>query len=531
MRFKYHSIILMSLICIAPNISMADKISHNINPNNWGITSDDLNILRKYELSKKAGGCERINEFEAAANKNDAIANLLSGICYDDGIKVQASTKKARQYYQKAADLNSAEGMSALVGFYLNGFGGSKDKDKAIQYLNTAASLGSVKAKIKLANWLINGENFAKDEARGMKILGELSDSGNRVAQNIYANMLLQGKNGQHNDKLAFELLEKSSAQGEVPATLSLAYAYLSGDILEKDIEKSKAFFKQAVATNDPYALQYYGSELMKGAEGNNKRETGAQMLKEAGEMGLSDARIYYAQYLTTLNDKDKTAQALEILNKELKNENTQAMNVISEFYYFGKILPQDKNKAISLLKKSIEKGNTEALAYLAATLIRNKGDKKSVSEGLGILKAEAEKSNIDAKVIYAKILLEGEIVKKNPVLAEKLLLSAASEFDRNAMFTLGTYYYNKPEKSAKAKGIHWLELGSNYLDNNSMFYYGKILLKEHKTFEEYEKGLDLINKVALTKTINGQGAREILLQIKTGKCRREKNYEECLEI
>lgn len=531
MRFKYYSVVFMPLICIAPSISIADTNSQNINSNNWGITSDDFNILRKYDLSKKAGGCERISEFEAAANKNDVIANILSGICYDDGIKVQASTKKARQYYQKAADLNSAEGMGELVDFYLYGFGGPKDKDKAIQYLNNAVSLGSVKAKIKLAHWLIEGKNIAKDEARGMKIFGDLSDSGDRVAQNIYANMLLQGKNGQRNDKLAFELLEKSSSQGEVPATLSLAYTYLSGDIMEKDIEKSTAYFKQAVATNDPYALKFYGLELIKGADGNNKKETGAQMLKQAGEMGLSDARIYYAQYLTTLNDKDKTAQALEILNNEIKNENTQAMNVMSEFYYFGKMLPQDKNKAILLLKKSIEKGNTEALAYLASTLIRNKDDKKSVSEGLEILKAEVEKSNIDAQVFYAKILLNGEIVEKNPVLAEKLLLSAANEFDRNAMFTLGTYYYNKPEKSSKAKGIHWLELGSNYLDNNSMFYYGKILLKEHKTFEEYEKGLDLINKVALTKTINGQKARDILLQIKTGKCRREKNYEECVEI
>ena len=82
--------------------------------NNWNLNETDFNQLYDWDLVEKAGGCKRTSEYVDAAKKNDAVANLLAGICHRRGLNATYSTKMAREYYKKASDLGLAYALSLI---------------------------------------------------------------------------------------------------------------------------------------------------------------------------------------------------------------------------------------------------------------------------------------------------------------------------------------------------------------------------------------------------------------------------------
>ncbi|GAA9327389.1 hypothetical protein BTM402_02150 [Helicobacter pylori] len=84
--------------------------------------------------------------FEKACDLNDGGGCGALGDLYDDGKGVEKNLTKAAQFYSKACDLKDGWGCSFLGGLYYNGDGVKQDSKKAVALFEKACKLGYKKA-------------------------------------------------------------------------------------------------------------------------------------------------------------------------------------------------------------------------------------------------------------------------------------------------------------------------------------------------------------------------------------------------
>ncbi|WP_441730114.1 tetratricopeptide repeat protein [Helicobacter pylori] len=84
--------------------------------------------------------------FEKACDLNNGGGCNGLGVLYKDGQGVEKNLIKAAQLYSKACDLNNGEGCGALGGLYYNGDGVKQDSKKAAALFEKACKLGYKKA-------------------------------------------------------------------------------------------------------------------------------------------------------------------------------------------------------------------------------------------------------------------------------------------------------------------------------------------------------------------------------------------------
>lgn len=89
-----------------------------------------------------------------ASSKGYAGAQNTLAVCYEFGIGVAKDTKKAIEWYSKAASQNNAVAMKNLGKLYCE----MKDEKNALIWLNKAVELGNEEAKDILAKMSTNEE-------------------------------------------------------------------------------------------------------------------------------------------------------------------------------------------------------------------------------------------------------------------------------------------------------------------------------------------------------------------------------------
>ena len=88
----------------------------------------------------------KYNTAAISLDKTNVKPYLYLGFCYLTGKGVKLDYSKAFEYYQRAANLNSPEGIYYLALCYENGYGVSYNHDTAVNYFKKAADLGNEKA-------------------------------------------------------------------------------------------------------------------------------------------------------------------------------------------------------------------------------------------------------------------------------------------------------------------------------------------------------------------------------------------------
>ncbi|GAB5361915.1 hypothetical protein AAMO2058_000753900 [Amorphochlora amoebiformis] len=103
-------------------------------------------------LTKRERCIEALKLYEKAGDKHEIGEALnCAGVMYEEGHGVEADEKRARYFYERAAQNGSGDGMVNLSIFYEFGKGGlKKDKKMALELLEKASLLGSFQAKVKM---------------------------------------------------------------------------------------------------------------------------------------------------------------------------------------------------------------------------------------------------------------------------------------------------------------------------------------------------------------------------------------------
>ncbi|MCL1985376.1 MAG: sel1 repeat family protein [Betaproteobacteria bacterium] len=161
--------------------------------------------------------------WEAGEKAGDLDCTVALGTyIYSAGRGAPQSDRKAFDQYMKAAQKNSAEGMSIVGSCYLYGMGVEKNKDKGIEWLTKAAHAGHVTASAELGDLYADGDIVKKDVKQAAKWHLKAAQEGHPQSQLYIGRAYMTGNGVNQDNAAAKEWLEKALAGGEDSAKVLL---------------------------------------------------------------------------------------------------------------------------------------------------------------------------------------------------------------------------------------------------------------------------------------------------------------------
>ncbi len=277
-----------------------------------------LNIIGISEPEKENATIS-IDELKTKAAQGDITAQLDLGYMYLYGLNgLDIDYKQALDYYQTAAEKNSAAAYNNLGSLYFNGIGVDVDYAKAITYFDKAAALGSDDAAVNLA----------------IIYLG--SDTKNKTQKDL--------------DK-ALQLLIQAEKNNNI-AKYILGYSYLKGFLVKKDYNKAFAMIKAAADDNYDEAQLVLSDFYINGWSTPKNYNLAVKYLTKASEQGnagamsklgdiYSEGKIYtrdikkaHIQYnLASVFGQKSAAQKRDDLETKIKIEDLLSVQAAAEDY------------------------------------------------------------------------------------------------------------------------------------------------------------------------------------------------------
>ena len=155
-----------------------------------------------------------------AAQRNDAVAQMIVGTMYADGLGVARDSTEALHWLQKSADQNLPLAKANLGVVYENGRGVPMDITEAVKRFREAADQNS---------------------AMGQAYLGDLYH---------------QGRGVQRDDVNAARLYRLSADQNFAHAQTNLGTMYEKGCGVERDLNEAAKWYRLAAAQGDANAIE-----------------------------------------------------------------------------------------------------------------------------------------------------------------------------------------------------------------------------------------------------------------------------------
>lgn len=125
-------------------------------------TYSELKVETDKLMDMDNGASEFINIFRKA-QLGDAENQVLTGVIYQSGKIVPKNYGKAKEWYQLAADQNSAKGQYMMGYVYDIGLGVKRDKDSAFSWFNKSAEQGDNWAMLTMSRAYYKGFGVPKD--------------------------------------------------------------------------------------------------------------------------------------------------------------------------------------------------------------------------------------------------------------------------------------------------------------------------------------------------------------------------------
>ena len=229
---------------------------------------------------------------------------------------------KAMEYYRRAADAGSVDGLRSIGNLYANGEGVEVDPKKAREYYDLAAAQGDAKSFYNIAILYQYGE-------------GERQDTGKAV-----------------------EYYLKSGEMGFADAWTTLASMYQYGDGVEPDIGKAVEYWQKAADLGDASACYTLGTMYYSGEGVEQDYARAAEYWQKAADLGVAQAYINLGMmYYTGEGVGRDYERAVTYLTQAAEQEDLTAMFMLGECCRLGQGLEKDPAKAAEWYRKAIEAG------------------------------------------------------------------------------------------------------------------------------------------------------------------------------
>lgn len=206
---------------------------------------------------------------------------------------------------------------------------------------------------------------------------------------------------------------------------------------------------------------------------------------------------------------EEEATDSLKALLAKAEAGDATAQNIVGEWYYKGKHVPQDYKVAAQWWAKSAKQGNIYAIGNLAICYQMGHGVEKDSLRAFGLYTASIKKGNqklfdnskkladngIVFNSVYTAYCYQNAIgCTKDKTSAATYYTKAADNNSVDAQRELALLYLNdgKPNEAVK-----WFKKGA---DNGSLpciFYYGKLLHEGKGVVQDKQQGFDYLLKAA----------------------------------
>lgn len=391
-----------------------------------------------------------------AAKRGDVKAQFLLGIRYEYGRGVDQDSKKAVEWWRKAAKQGHTEAQYQLA---------HKTKGKeAFKWMLKAAKGGHTEAQYELAERYYVGEGVDKDVRQAAKWYSRAAEKKHADAQ--FSLGLISCDEG--NEDEGFKWFYKAAEQGHAGAQYNLGVCYHTGKGVKRDDNEAAKWFRNAAKQKHEKAEQAL-AKLYKNHTDTRVaayKQGDAESLRQPAEEGDAVAQLALATcYWEGKGVAKDQQEALKWLQKAASQGHRDAQAILGSLYSRGEGVPKDMGKSAHWLRLAATQGDAEAQFKIGALYYMGEGVPKDQSEALrwfhksadqgnkdaieflsrqdGTLRADAEAGDAEAQLLLGSAYLEGEGVPQNINEAVRWIRLSATNGNYLAQMQLGNLYYD----------------------------------------------------------------------------------------
>lgn len=296
-----------------------------------------------------------------AADLKYAPALVALGDMYSTGKGVQVDFSKAENYYMRAADLESDEGVNRLALLYLLQDGldsedNTENAKKTLALIKKVAEKGNAQALYIMSMVYQNGYMVESDQDKAIDYLRQAAEKGFAEAEYSLGYLYLTGFGVQIDNQKGIDYLTRSANGGYSNAQNNLGMLFLKGEVTPKDEVKAKHYLGLAITQGNPMAAfnlsLAYTMNLLKGGTDDEIRS----LAMTSAQQGYTPAMVEVAKHYANGNYgfKKDNEQARFWLDKAIEHEDSDAMVARANAYFFGAYgYVKDKAKAKEWLDKA----------------------------------------------------------------------------------------------------------------------------------------------------------------------------------
>lgn len=332
------------------------------------------------------------------------------GTLYFEGARLGRNYRLALQFYEKAAQLESDDGITRVGIMYRFGYGLDKpDNDRALELFTKAAKSGNAAAQCSMGECYALGIGVEIDLPKALEYLQESSDKGFSQALYLLGFHYYNGEGVEKNYTKAFELYLKAADQNHADAQFSLGIMYKHGIGLPPDDAEALRWFRKAAFQGHARAQNNVGSCFYFGLGAAKDRQEAAGWFRKSALQGNAAAQHNMGEcYANGRGVGQSYEEAFKWFRKAAEQGHPGAQRSVAISYFMGHGVSKDSTEAIKWFRSSAEQGNGRAQCALAQCYLRGQGTEIDPQEGFAWATLAAESGQAEGQYMLASCFFNG---------------------------------------------------------------------------------------------------------------------------
>ncbi|HOY23300.1 MAG TPA: tetratricopeptide repeat protein [Cellvibrio sp.] len=224
---------------------------------------------------------------------------------------------------------------------------------------------------------------------------------------------------------------------GDAAAQYEVGRYYLKESKEENHVRIAKNWFEKSAKQKYAPSLFEFGYLTMASNEENSVPQ-GVALMNLAADMGYAEA-----QYQIGLihGMRGEFTESADLFERAAKQEHTQAMVLLADYYENGLAVSKDPKKATELINHALELGSLPAKNWLGKKYAEGRGVKKDPKKAFELYSATAALNDAEGQHLLAHCYRTGFGTKKNYNESVRLARLAMQQHNIEAAGDLGANY------------------------------------------------------------------------------------------
>ena len=273
------------------------------------------------------------------------------------------------------------------------------------------------------------------------------------------------------NREKSVSLFMKALNMGNAKANWCLGCCYKNGYGVNKNIEKSSFYYKEAFKNylvtakkGNAEAQWRLGCCLYLGRGAERNYRAAVNWIKEAAEQGYLEGSYHDANSYNLCLDINQNLEEAIVWNRKLAEQNnSESQWKIGLCYYLGHGVEKDYEKAAYWYKKSAEQNDNEGQFRLGLCYYLGRGLEKNCNEAVFLFEKSAEQGNPLAQCYLGICYYDGKGVAQNYNEAVNWFKKSAMQGEERAQYGLAVcYFWGRGLQINNEEGLKWLRKSAN---------------------------------------------------------------------